>query len=44
VLRSVRLEVEPEFSSDDDTLTNRSERFANEFFICERSVNFGGIE
>src|SRR6266404_2736080 len=35
---------ETELGSDHYFFTERSERFACEFFVCERTVHFSGIE
>src|SRR5262245_31289438 len=40
----IRIEIEPEFRGDHNVLAERGERFADEFFICERAVNFRGIK
>jgi hypothetical protein len=37
-------ELEPELRRDHHLITNWSERFADELFVRERSVRFGGIE
>src|SRR5262245_14834630 len=41
---SVGLKFEPELCGDHHSLTEGSEGFAHEFFVCERAVNFSGIE
>ena len=37
-------QVEAELGGDDHLPAERSERFAHEFFVDERSVDFGGVE
>ena len=37
-------ELEPELRRDDDLIANRRERFADELFVGERPVRFGGVE
>ena len=36
--------VETELRGDLHLPAKRSERFANEFLVCERAIDFGGIE
>ena len=38
------LELESELGGDHDLIANRRERFADEFFVRERPVRFGGVE
>ena len=38
------LELEAELRRDDDLIANRRERFADELFVRERPVHFGGVE
>src|SRR6202035_5778565 len=40
----VRINFEAELGGDHDLFTEGSEGFADEFFVCERSVDFGGVE
>src|ERR1035438_5713343 len=37
-------QVEPELRGDYHTVTEGGESFADEFFVCERAVDLGGIE
>ena len=39
-----RVELEPELRRDHHLIADGSERLADEFFVGERSVDFGGIE
>src|SRR5262245_13482103 len=41
---SVGLKFEPELGGDHHLLAEGSEGFAYELFVCERSVNFSGVE
>src|SRR5262249_45394473 len=41
---SVGLKFEPELGGDNHLLAEGREGFAHEFFVCERAVNFSGIE
>jgi hypothetical protein len=38
------VDLESEFAGDHDLVTHRGERFADQFFIRERSVDLGGVE
>ena len=42
--RSIGFEREPELGRDDHLVTEGAERFADELFIDERAVGFGGVE
>ena len=44
LLARLRIEVEPEFGGDHHLLTERREGFADEFFVRERAVHFGGVK
>ena len=37
-------ELEPELRGDDHLIAERRQRFADEFFVGERPVGFGGVE
>ncbi len=39
-----RVDVKAEFRRDDHLIANWRERFANEFFVCERAVCLSGME
>src|SRR5947207_7683998 len=43
-LPSVSTKLETEFGGDHYLIANGSERFAHEFFVCERAVRFSSIE
>jgi hypothetical protein len=43
-LRSIRSDVESELRCDHDLITKRRERFADELFVCERTVDFGRVK
>ena len=36
--------IEPEFGGDDHLSAKRSEGFAHKLFICERTIDLGGVE
>ena len=40
----LRIEVEPELGGDHHLIADRSEGFANEFLVRERTVNLSGVE
>src|SRR5439155_3248125 len=40
----VRIKFEPELGGDHHLITNWSQCFTHEFFVCEGAVNFGGVE
>ena len=42
--RITAAKVEPELGGDHHLLAERSEGFANKFFVSERAVNFSGVE
>src|SRR5580704_16080046 len=44
LLARVRIDGEPEFSSNDDFSAERGQRLADKFFISKGAVDFGGIE
>jgi hypothetical protein len=44
LLARLRIEVEPEFGGDHHLLTERREGFADEFFVRERAIHFGGVK
>ncbi len=41
---AIGIRFEPEFGGDHHLVTKWSQRFAHEFFVGERTVNFGGVE
>ena len=39
-----RIKFETKFCGDDDLIAKRCERLADEFLVCERAINFCGVE
>ena len=43
-LLAVRVEVEAELGGDDHPVAERRQRLADDLFILERAIDFGGVE